>query len=433
MISQTESLRARAIRRLWVNLIVGGIVAALAVYFFAAARELVLPTILGAFLGYLFRPLVGVLTGPPLVKLAKTGAMLLAIGCGIYFGTKGIKASLPNEKEQLELLVRLQYRLNLRYTLWMGLSEDPAKGNWVHGLVGKELDPLVKQVNHFLSLDPEQRKTFLLYRQGHNGMTPVKDKYFEYFLANLKEIQAAETVPLDQPTESDSGKNATVGPQPKAPSGLATMLRLFSVWLAFPLVFTFILKDKGQIQQFFLRLVPNRYFELSRTIMDEVDDALGRYIRGTVLECFLVGLTISVGLWLCGFAPNIYILVGLIGGVTNAIPFVGTALACAVGLVFALIAEAENVHPILPFITVDNLFIAVVGVVMVAHLLDNAIYQPVVVGGAVNIHPLAVILSVLGGSLVFGFAGLLLAIPTIVVLKVVTETLFHELKAYKII
>jgi predicted PurR-regulated permease PerM len=70
---------------------------------------------------------------------------------------------------------------------------------------------------------------------------------------------------------------------------------------------------------------------------------------------------------------------------------------------------------------------------MVAHLLDNAIFQPLVVGSAVNLHPLVVILGVFGGSLMFGFAGLIFAIPTIVVLKVVTETFFTGLKDYRII
>ena len=59
--------------------------------------------------------------------------------------------------------------------------------------------------------------------------------------------------------------------------------------------------------------------------------------------------------------------------------------------------------------------------------------RALVVGSAVNIHPLAVILGVFGGSLAFGFAGLLLAIPSIVIVKVVTENLYQGLKAYRII
>jgi predicted PurR-regulated permease PerM len=178
-------------------------------------------------------------------------------------------------------------------------------------------------------------------------------------------------------------------------------------------------------------LIPNRYFELTHTVVEHVDEALGKYIRGTMLECLLVGLTLIIGFYLCGIEFKIAFMIGAIGGLTNAIPFVGTFIACIIGAVYSLIAE--NIDPLLPFVNENNLMIAVIAVVMIAHLLDNAIFQPLVVGSAVNLHPLVVILGVFGGSLMFGFAGLIFAIPTIVVLKVVTETFFTGLKDYRII
>ena len=71
-----------------------------------------------------------------------------------------------------------------------------------------------------------------------------------------------------------------------------------------------------------------------------------------------------------------------------------------------------------------------VGVVQV---LDNVLFQPIVLGTAVSLHPLVVIFGVMGGSVVFGFAGMLFAIPTIVIVKVVLTTLVHEMKAYHLI
>ena len=77
--------------------------------------------------------------------------------------------------------------------------------------------------------------------------------------------------------------------------------------------------------------------------------------------------------------------------------------------------------------------LAVVAVVMLVHLLDNAIFQPLVVGKAVNLHPLVVILGVFGCSMMFGFAGLIFAIPTIVIVTTVVKTFFTGLERYKII
>jgi len=98
---------------------------------------------------------------------------------------------------------------------------------------------------------------------------------------------------------------------------------------------------------------------------------------------------------------------------TNAIPFLGTAIACVLSAGYSLIAE--NIQPIVPFVNTDNLMLVSIGVVMLVHLLDNAIFQPLVVGKAVNLHPLVVILGVFGGSMMFGFAGLIFAIPSIII------------------
>src|SRR5690606_10068411 len=121
------------------------------------------------------------------------------------------------------------------------------------------------------------------------------------------------------------------------------------------------LTDRGQIISFLMRLVPNRYFELTMNVVDHVDDALGKYIRGTAIECALVGITLVIGFWICGLPLKISILIGILGGLTNAIPFVGTFIACVVGAAYSLIAE--DISPLIPFVTENNLLIAVIAVV----------------------------------------------------------------------
>jgi len=72
-------------------------------------------------------------------------------------------------------------------------------------------------------------------------------------------------------------------------------------------------------------------------------------------------------------------------------------------------------------------------VIAIVLCLDNIVFQPIVLGGAVNLHPLVVIVGIMGASMLFGMAGVLLAIPTIVVLKVVIQHTFRGLKDYRII
>ena len=391
-------------------------------------RPLLLPFILGAFLAYLLKPVARGFRGSTFHKYTRALALVIVLGATFYWGGVFIRSSLPNKHEKLQLKVRLQYQLNERYRSWMGLNKSE-KGNFVYQAVGKELDDIKKKISDASKLTEEERTAFLMHYNGNPE--PESDKYYNYYLANLKR----QKIDIEKLKETQKTNDKNPPDQPVAPaeskSQLAQALQTLTHWIIFPLAFMFILLDRGQILHFFMSLIPNRYFELTFNVLEKVDEALGKYIRGTIIESSLVGLTLIVGFYLCGIDIQASIIIGLIGGIVNAIPFAGTALTCVVGAAYSLIAE--DINPILPFITPDNLMLAVISVVMFAHLLDNAIFQPLVVGSAVNVHPLAVIMGVFGGSIMFGFAGLIFAIPSIVVLKVVTQTLFRGLKDYRIV
>ena len=424
--------QSRKYRRLFIYGITTVILGLVIWQLFQSMRPIILPTLLGVFFAYIFRPLVQ-FKGSPLKKYMRAFVLIAGMTMSLYLGTKFIKESLPTEKEKLELSVRMQYRLNERYQHMMGLNEDKEKGNALFRLIGSEMEPLKRQFNEFISLTPDQRALFLKYREGYKGEEPVSDLFYQYFKSNLKIIEEVESRRelASLSTDKEHSASAAQGTVQSENKNLQAFMRIFSVWLVFPLVFMFVLLDRGQILHFLVKLVPNKYFELTMNVIHHVDRALGQYIRGTILECALVGATMVLGLYICGVPLKISVMIGLIGGLTNAIPFVGTFIGFAIGAGYALIAE--DISPLLPFINTNNLIIAVLIVIMIAQLLDNAVYQPLVVGGAVNIHPLVVILAVFGGSIAFGFAGLLLAIPTIVIFKVVTQTLFGGLRAYKII
>jgi len=217
---------------------------------------------------------------------------------------------------------------------------------------------------------------------------------------------------------------------PPAEEG-TTLENKLSAWMLAPLIFVFLGFDNGQIRRFFISLVPNRYFELSLTVLDRLDDAIGRYLRGTLMECFLVGLTLTLGLILLGIPMGIAVAIGVISGLLNAIPFLGTVIALVIGVGYALIAE--NITPLIPGLNPSNLALYVLILVIIVHVLEDVVFQPFVIGGAVNVHPLVVVIAVIGGSLIMGLWGMLFAIPTVVVVKTAVETFFKELKDYRII
>lgn len=428
-----SSARARRTRRIFVYTVATLVFLVISIGLLIGLRPLLLPFILGVFLAYLFKPLANRFRGSTFTKYARLMLFFGFLSAITYWSAALIKSSLPNEQEKLELKVRLQYRINERYKIWMGLTEG-GTGNLIYKFFGEELDPLRKRIIDYVRLNDGERKKFLLYNNRGNSDRPESHRYYQYYLANLKsqkiDIEKIKAMAKDASPDLNNSVMTAQG-EKASENHFASFLGSLSHWLIFPLAFIFILLDRGQIVHFFMSLIPNRYFELTHTMLENVDDALGKYIRGTMMECGLVGLTLIIGFYLCGVELKVAVLIGTIGGITNAIPFVGTFMACFIGAAYALIAE--NVHPWLPFINENNLMLAVIAVVLIAHLIDNAVYQPLVVGSAVNIHPLVVIMGVFGGSIMFGFAGLIFAIPTIVILKVVTQTLFTGLKDYRII
>jgi putative heme transporter len=138
-----------------------------------------------------------------------------------------------------------------------------------------------------------------------------------------------------------------------------------------------------------------------------------------------------LGLILLGIPVGPAIAISLVSGLVNAIPWLGTAIALAICLSYALIAE--NIVPLVPGLNPNNLPLYVLILVGIARVLDDLVFQPFVLGSAVDIHPLVVVVAIISGSLILGLWGMIFAVPTVVVVKTAVETLFKELRDYRII
>jgi predicted PurR-regulated permease PerM len=138
-----------------------------------------------------------------------------------------------------------------------------------------------------------------------------------------------------------------------------------------------------------------------------------------------------VGLILLGIPLGIAVAIGIVSGLSSAIPFLGTVIAVVIGVGYALIAE--NIQPLIPGLNPNDLALYVVILIIISRVLEDVVFQPFVLGSAVNIHPLVVIIAIISGSLIMGLWGMLFAIPAVVVVKTAVATLFKELKDYRII
>jgi putative permease len=184
-----------------------------------------------------------------------------------------------------------------------------------------------------------------------------------------------------------------------------------------PFLAVFLLRDGPQIKRGLIRLVPNRYFEFSLEALHKIDLRLGSYLRGIVVQNTIVGgLTIGV-LWALD-VPS-FILLGLLIGFTNFIPYFGPLVGISL-VVFIQLAHAGSTQAGL-------VLIALLGI----QLLDEALVVPVVFGKAVDLHPLEVLLALWIAAQFFGVLGIVLAIPVASAGKVVLTEATSLIQQYR--
>jgi len=424
-----EQERERKVRRKVFYLTFATLALILGGFLIWKLRILILPIIVGALLAFLFRPVKDRFRVRWLPHELQVLFSFAVIGLVLFFTFSTLRKHIPDEEQKLEFKVRLKYKLNERYRQLVAKSEG--NSNPVTALIEKQLGPVMDKVNQALELSPEERNLFLKYAAGYNGKPPIQSKFVDYFRANQN---TREYVIPEKPSVGGAAPTASPAPVPAQPPAAEEGTSLeskLSAWMLAPLIFIFLGFDNGQIRRFFISLVPNRYFELSLTVLDELDEAIGRYLRGTLMECFLVGLILTLGLILLGIPAGIAVAIGVVSGLLNAIPFLGIVIALVIGVGYALIAE--NVRPLIPGLNPNDLSLYVLILVVLVHVLDDVVFQPFVLGGAVNVHPLVVVIAVIGGSLMMGLWGMLFAIPAVVVVKTAVATFFEELKDYRII
>src|SRR5215471_12793788 len=399
-----EKERERKVRRKAFYLAFWALTFVLGGFLIWKLRILILPIIVGALLAFVFRPVKERFRIRWLPHELQVLCSFAAIGLVLFFAFNTLRKHIPDEEQKLEFKVRLQYKLNEKYQQLVAKSPE-GKSSTIGQIIEKQLGPVMNKVNQSLELGPKERDLFLKYAAGYNRKPPIDKKFVAYFWANQKTEKYV--VPEETPAETaPPAAPVATAPAQTPPGGEgASLENKLSAWMLAPLIFIFLGFDNGQIRRFFISLVPNLYFELSLTVLDRLDDAIGRYLRGTLLECFLVGLCLTVGLVLLGIPLSIAVTIGVVSGLLNAIPFLGTVIALVIGVGYALIAE--DIRPLIPGLNANDLALYVVILVVLVHILDDIVFQPFVLGSAVNVHPLVVVIAIIGGSLIMGLWGML--------------------------
>ena len=404
----------------------------LSAYLLWKLGSLIVPLAVGGLLAYICRPLVAHLERYHMPRGLTIGLLLLAFVLAALFIVNRVRAIMPTEIGAIELKVRALYKLNQGYESVMELDQSLTRGNWFYLLTHDELDPKVDRINRRLELTPEERSQFLSSRPGGADAPAGSDRLLDYYRANLRTLKLRAPQVLPKTGAVRAAPPATAqAPEPVLKRPIDTLAHVLSTWVIAPLIFLFLMRDTGEIKRGLLSVVPNRLFEPALIVLADLDRAVGNYLRGLFLECVLLGLTVALLLAIVALPLRWAITIGIFAGVTNVVPYLGSAFALVGGLAYALLAE--EIHPIFPMVNSDNVAIWVIAAVALAELIKNVFYEPIVLGGAAKLHPLVVVIGVVSAGMLFNLAGVLLAVPIITVFRVFVSSTARQLKVYGLI
>lgn len=185
----------------------------------------------------------------------------------------------------------------------------------------------------------------------------------------------------------------------------ATLLALAMNLLLVPLALFYLLRDWPQLLARVDALIPRRWYGKTREIAGEIDAVLAQFMRGQVAVMLLMSVYYVLGLWLVGL--EFALPIGIVSGLLVFIPYVGMA----VGLGLATLVAVGQFNQWFDVLWILLVFGA-------GQLLEGFVVTPRLVGDRIGLHPLAVIFALLAFGQLFGFVGVLLALPAAAVLLV---------------
>ncbi|NVJ50854.1 MAG: AI-2E family transporter [Gammaproteobacteria bacterium] len=187
-------------------------------------------------------------------------------------------------------------------------------------------------------------------------------------------------------------------------SGLALFAWLGNLVLI-PVVTFYLLRDWDILTAKTTKLFPRHVEPVVKQLAGECNEVLSAFVRGQLLVMLALGIIYAVGLYFVGL--DLALLVGMIAGLASIVPYLGFII----GIIFAVIAALIQFGD-------PQVLIWIALVFAIGQMLEGMVLTPLLVGDKIGLHPVAVIFAVLAGGQLFGFLGVLLALPVAAVIMV---------------
>ena len=183
-----------------------------------------------------------------------------------------------------------------------------------------------------------------------------------------------------------------------------------------PVVTFYLLRDWDKLVEGVRTLLPRKIEPTVSRLSSEIEEVLGAFMRGQLMVMIALGAIYAAGLWLVGL--DLAFIIGLLAGLLSIVPYLGTAIGVIAAVVAALFQFQDLFH------TVMVLLVFAAG-----QSLESMVLTPRLVGDRVGLHPVTVMFAVLAGGQLFGFLGILLALPVASALNVLVRHMHQQYKS----
>ena len=273
--------------------------------------------------------------------------------------------------------------------------------------------PIVEtQLKRFLSVLPSYINWVI------NILGPLLEKNFNIDLS-VFEIERLKSIITSNWSSTGGFIKSTL--QAVSKSGFV-LLEWFASLALIPLISFYLLRDWDRLVAYIHTLLPRDTEQIITKLTIESDQALGAFLRGQLSVMIVLGFIYALGLSLIGL--DFGVLIGIVAGLVSFVPYlsviIGLLLAC-----LAVIFQTQSLGDVIGVFVVFGF----------GQVIESFVLTPLLVGDKIGLHPVIVIFAIMAGGELFGFVGVLLALPVTAIIAVVLRYIistYRQSSLYKI-
>ena len=229
---------------------------------------------------------------------------------------------------------------------------------------------------------------------------------------SLGSIDAQQVVGMLEQNWREAGGFATNVLARVSKSGFAIIGWVLNL-VIIPVAAFYLLRDWNIVVDRMHALVPRSVEPVVVRLARESDETLGGFLRGQLSVMIVLGVLYGIGLWAVGISVGP--LIGMIAGLISFVPYLGAIVGVLMGVIAALVQYQDGYHVMLVLV-----------VFAVGQTLEGYVLVPKLVGDKIGLHPVAVMFAILAGGELFGFVGVLLALPIAAVIMVLLRYAYER-------